>query len=461
MARVVRGARRGTTDPLQLSRPLGAALAFLGLDRCLPLMHGSQGCAAFAKALLTRHFREPIPLQTTAVTELTAVLGSGGHLVSALDTVRRASAPDVVGVITTGVSEASGEDVDATVRDYLRERGTGPGSPLVVLVHAPDFAGGLSDGWSGALAAIVGAGLALDAAPPPGPVLPVLAGVTLTAAGLDEISAVVSGFGLQPLLVPDLSRSLDGHLDAAWSPLTTGGTTRAGLAALRHAPAGLALGSTAAAGAAALAGGGVPVARFDHLAGLDAVDAVVEHLRALTSRPVPERVLRDRARLADGMIDTHVVLGGARVAIAAEAELLVAVSHLLAGAGATVVAAVAPTDEPVLRSAACAEVVIGDHGDLRERAAEAGAEVVVASSHGVATAVATGAAHVPVGLPVDHRFGAALGGVTGYRGGLRFLFDLANEVLSHRAATHAAVHRPADGAGTPLPVHAPARRLPC
>jgi len=78
---------------------------------------------------------------------------------------------------------------------------------------------------------------------------------------------------------------------------------------------------------------------------------------------------------------------------------------------------------------------VGDLADLRERAAEAGAQVVVASSHAAATAAAIGAAHVPVGLPVDHRFGAALGGVAGYRGGLRFLFDLANQVLAHPTPT--------------------------
>ena len=433
MTPVLVGGRRGVTDPLKLSRPLGAALVFLGVDRSLPLLHGAQGCAAFAKALLTKHFREPVPLQTTAVTELTAVLGATGHLVTALDTIRAASAPDVIGVVTTGVSETSGEDVEAGVRDYLAARAGDPDLPLVVLVRAPDFVGGLSDGWASALAALVAAGLALPPASGSGSGLgyPVLAGVSLTAADLDWVEETVAGFGLSPLLVPDLSRSLDGHLSSAWSPLTTGGTSRRALATLHEAPAAAAAGTTAAAAAEALGRAGVPVARFDHLAGLDATDAFVESLRTTTSAPVPERVRRDRSRLADGLLDAHFVLGGLRLAVAAEPELLVAVTHLARSAGAEVVAAVSPTDAPVLGTAACAEVVVGDLGDLRERAAEAGAEVIVASSHAADAAAAVGAAHLPVGLPVDHRFGAALGGVAGYRGGLRFLFDLANQVLSH------------------------------
>ncbi|HEY6795281.1 MAG TPA: nitrogenase iron-molybdenum cofactor biosynthesis protein NifN [Kineosporiaceae bacterium] len=455
MATVTLSGRRGATDPLKLSRPLGAALAFLGLERCMPLLHGPQGCAAFAKALLTKHFREPVPLQTTAVTELTAVLGAAGHLVTALDTIRSASAPDVIGVITTGVSETSGEDVEATVREYRLGRASGPQDPLVVLVRAPDFIGGLSDGWSAALASIVAAGL--EAPPEEQPVrsgplaFPLLAGVSLAAGDLDELEAMIAGFGVTPVLVPDLSRSLDGHLAPAWSPLTTGGTGRAALAALAAAPAAASAGASAAAAAETLARGGVPVARFDHLAGLEAVDAFVDRLRTTTSEPVPDRVRRDRARLADGLLDTHFVLGGARVAVAAEPELLTGVTHLLASAGARVVAAVSPTDEPVLTTAACEEVVVGDLSDLRARAAEGGAEVVIGSSHTVATARAVGAGHLPLGLPVDHRFGAALNGVAGYRGGLAFVFRAADVLLARQDDAHPAPAAPSGP--VPVPAH--------
>jgi nitrogenase molybdenum-iron protein NifN len=437
------------TDPLRLSQPLGATLAFLGTARCLPLMHGSQGCAAFAKAFLTKHFREPIPLQTTAVTELTAVLGAAGHLVSALDTLRSSASPQLIGVMTTGVSEASGEDVEATVRHYQQEHRDDQDAPLVVLVRTPDFTGGLSDGWAVALAGLVQAGLTLSDDLPGQRsrahlTFPVLAGVSLTAADLDEIEQIVSGFGLIPLLVPDLSRSLDGHLDPDWSAVTTGGTSRVDLAALRAAPAAAAVGASASRGATVLSDAGIPVARHDHVAGLDAVDAFVEHLWTVTSTPVPERVRRDRARLADGLLDTHFVLGDARVAVAAEPELLVAVTHLLAATGARVVTAIAPTDAPVLATAACDEVVVGDLADLRERAGEAGAQVVVASSHAAAAAEAIGAALLPMGLPVDHRYGAALGGVAGYRGGLRFVFELANLLLARAERAIPPTARPAE-----------------
>jgi len=63
MATLVQSRKPVTVDPLRHSAPLGAVLAFLGVAGCMPVLHSSQGCAAFVKVLLTRHFRESIPLR--------------------------------------------------------------------------------------------------------------------------------------------------------------------------------------------------------------------------------------------------------------------------------------------------------------------------------------------------------------------------------------------------------------
>jgi nitrogenase molybdenum-iron protein alpha/beta subunit len=54
MAEIVHSKKALAVNPLKVSQPIGASLAFLGLNRCLPLMHGSQGCTAFGKV-----FRAP------------------------------------------------------------------------------------------------------------------------------------------------------------------------------------------------------------------------------------------------------------------------------------------------------------------------------------------------------------------------------------------------------------------
>ena len=62
MAKVLTPSKALSTNPLKSSAPLGAALAYLGVDGGMPIFHGSQGCTAFALVLAVRHFREPIPL---------------------------------------------------------------------------------------------------------------------------------------------------------------------------------------------------------------------------------------------------------------------------------------------------------------------------------------------------------------------------------------------------------------
>ena len=75
MARIVDSKKACTVNPLKMSQPLGSSYAFLGMDACMPVMHGSQGCTSFGLVLLVRHFREAIPLQTTAMNEVTTILG--------------------------------------------------------------------------------------------------------------------------------------------------------------------------------------------------------------------------------------------------------------------------------------------------------------------------------------------------------------------------------------------------
>lgn len=427
MARVVAGGKRAAIDPLKHSQPLGGALVFLGLAATMPIMHGSRGCASFAKALLTRHFREPVPLQTTAVTEVSAVLGAGELMVATLDAIRGKQRPEIIGLLTTGLTEVSGEDVAGELRSYVE--GLGADAPLIVGVSTPDFRGGLSDGYAAALEALVRAVPLAETAAERG--LAVLVGAAVSAGDTDEIAELITAFGLDPILVPDISGSLDGHLDE-FSPITTGGTTRVQLERLGECGQILAIGPTAAPPATALAGRtGAATANFAHLCGLEATDTLVRYLLDHTDVPAPQRVRRWRARLADALLDIHFVLGGARVALALEPDLLCGVASLLHDVGAEVVTAVSPTQSAALGHVPCDEVVVGDLNDLEERAADAGAQLVLASSHARALTERLGAAHLAMGFPVYDRLGAQLRGTSGYRGSLQLLTDIANCLLDH------------------------------
>ena len=84
---VLRRSKALSVSPLKASATIGASLAFMGIDRAMPLMHGAQGCTAFGKVFFVRHFREPIPLQTTAMDQISSVMGADENIVEALQAV--------------------------------------------------------------------------------------------------------------------------------------------------------------------------------------------------------------------------------------------------------------------------------------------------------------------------------------------------------------------------------------
>ena len=140
MAEIIRRAKPLTVSPLKSSQPIGAALAFLGLRNCLPMLHGAQGCTAFGKVFLVRHFREPIPLQTTAMDQIATVMNADDNVITGLKTICEKSKPDIIGLPTTGLSEAQGTDVHRLVREF-RSRYPEHASTAIVAVNTPDFSG--------------------------------------------------------------------------------------------------------------------------------------------------------------------------------------------------------------------------------------------------------------------------------------------------------------------------------
>jgi nitrogenase molybdenum-iron protein NifN len=259
----------------------------------------------------------------------------------------------------------------------------------------------------------------------------VLVNASLTPGDLEELKVLIEAFGLRPVVVPDLSDSLDGHLvDSDFSPLTIGGTAVSELAHLGDALATLVIGASMGPAADALQRRtGVPDYRLDHLMGLDAVDRLVQVLHEISGEPVPERLERQRAQLQDAMLDTHFMLGMARFAIAAEADLLHAFSELLAGSGAETVAAVAPANAPLLTRVPCDQVKIGDLEDLEQLARANGAEVVIGSSHAVESARRLGLPVIRAGFPQHDLLGGYQRTWISYRGTRQTLFELANVLL--------------------------------
>ena len=118
MAKIINPKKALAVNPLKVSQTVGASLVFLGLRRSLPLMHGSQGCTAFGKVFFVRHFREPIPLQTTAMDQVSTIMGADENVVEALRTLCEKTSPDIIGLVTTGLAETQGTDIRRNLNDF-------------------------------------------------------------------------------------------------------------------------------------------------------------------------------------------------------------------------------------------------------------------------------------------------------------------------------------------------------
>lgn len=423
-----------SVNPLKVSQPVGASLAFLGIHRAIPMMHGSQGCTAFAKVFFVRHFREPIPLQTTAMDQGATVMGADENVVVGLKTIAEKSAPALIGLPTTGLSETEGTDIQRLVKDFRSQYPEYDGIP-VVPVNTPDYAGCLESGFALAVKAIIDCLVPADGsrAGQRKKQLNILAGSHLTPGDLEHIQELVEAFGLRPVLLPDLSGSLDGHLtDQEFSPLTVGGTAVGDIQAMGESVATLVLGRALYPAADLLKERtGVPDWRFDSLMGLDHVDAFIAALASISGQPVPERIERQRAQLQDAMVDTHFMLGFARIAIAADPDLLYGLAALVTGMGCQVSAAVAPSRSPVLDEVATAEIHLGDLQDLEQAIGQHGADLVLSNSHAADTARRLGLPLVRAGFPQYDLLGGYQKLWVGYRGTRQTLFDLANTLVEH------------------------------
>jgi nitrogenase molybdenum-iron protein NifN len=434
MAEIIKRSKALAVNPLKVSQPVGASLAFLGIHRAMPMMHGSQGCTAFAKVFFVRHFREPIPLQTTAMDQGATVLGADENVVVGLATVAEKSRPALIGLPTTGLSETEGTDIHRLVREFRARHPEFYGIP-VVPVNTPDYTGCLESGFALAVRAVIEFVVPEDTSRVGRRKrqVNVLAGSHLTPGDLEHVRDLVEAFGLRPVLLPDISGSLDGHFtEMAFSPVTVGGTPVSEIAAMGESVATLVLGRALGPAADLLNGRtGVPDYRFDSLMGLDNVDAFVAALAAISGQPVPERIERQRAQLQDAMVDSHFMLGFARVAIAADPDLLFGFADLVAGMGCEVTAAVAPSKSPVLEALPVAEVQLGDLQDLEKAVREKGADLVIGNSHAVDTARRLGLPLLRAGFPQYDLIGGYQKLWVGYRGTRQALFDLANLLVEH------------------------------
>jgi nitrogenase molybdenum-iron protein NifN len=432
MAHVVELKKACAVNPLKMSQPLGASLAFLGLDACMPVMHGSQGCTSFGLVLLVRHFKEAIPLQTTAMNEVTSILGGYDNIEAALLNIRKRTAPKIIAICSTGLTETKGDDVDGYIVT-VRKRKPELADTEIVYVSTPDYVGGFEDGYKHAVTAIVRT--LVKPLPVQTDQVTLLPGSHLSPADIDELREIIEAFGLCPIVLPDVSGSLDGHIPPDWRGTTLGGTTLEQIRAAGASVLTIGVGEQTREAALALQDiAGTPLEIFERLTGLECNDRLLQRLATVSGRPVPTKYRRQRSQLLDAMLDGHFYTGGIKVAIGAEPDLLLAVGSLLHEMGAELRCCISTSKSAAHALLPAEQVVLGDLEDLERGAADC--DLIVTHSHGRQAAQRLHKPLLRIGFPVFDRIGNAHRRMVGYRGTMDLIFEIANTMIDQIAHHH-------------------------
>jgi nitrogenase molybdenum-iron protein beta chain len=316
-------------NPAKACQPLGAVLAALGFAGTLPLVHGSQGCAAYFRSHFARHFKEPVPAVSSSMTEDAAVFGGLNNLVEALLNARTLYKPRMIAVSTTCMAEVIGDDL-ANFIGIARQKQAVPEGFPVPYAHTPSFVGSHLVGYDAMLKAILahlvetrGAGTSGGKATANGTVN-IVPGFLPSTGDLRELHRLLGLLGVDGTVLGDHGDTLDSPATGDYV-LYPGGTPLDVAADAADALGTVFLQEESTRKTAELVrqewpGEGVttglPV-------GVRATDRFVSAVARIAGVTVPDAVTADRGRLIDAMADSYQYLHGKRFAIAGDPDLVV------------------------------------------------------------------------------------------------------------------------------------------
>ncbi len=418
-------------NPIKHSQPMGSALAFMGIKNCLPLMHGSQGCASYTKVFYTRHFNEPIAMYNTSVSDITAILDGGDYSVlMAIENITKKNAtmkPELIGLHTTGLTETKGDDV--------RNIGVHIEIPYCY-VNTPDYEGGMESGWALTAKALIKQHTKETTDIKPNKLL-LLPHVSMQPIEVEKVKELCESFGFETLALPDLSTSLDGYLSEGQGKLGTGAISIDDIVALADSATVITLGTSMKMVAKALLqkNDKIQHIHFNHLMGQDNNDNFVAELmkiRQIEPRPF---VKRWRGRLQDAMLDSHFLIGSSHFVVTGEPDMCIGMCELLQSVGGTIDAVIATNYSPVLEEIKAQNVFVGDLEDAVEYFKNA--DLVISNFH-AERLLHSQDKHTALllrGFPNYEELGNQLKNDQLYEGSTQFLFEVAN-ALRHVKHEH-------------------------
>ena len=421
-----------TRNACKLCAPLGASLAFRGIEGCIPFLHGSQGCSTYIRRYMISHFREPMDIASSNFGEESVVFGGRNNFNEGIKHVIEGYNPKVIGIATTCLAETIGDDIQMYVKDFIKANDGKINMPKLLHVSTPSYAGSHADGYQWAVRAIVDQ-LAVDG--PNEKFIGVFPGM-VSPADLRHLREIMNDFRMNFSIVPDYSDPMDGPVWGDYHKIPEGGTPIEEISKLGRASAVIELASTISdkQSAATLLDQkfSTAVFRVGLPIGIRQSDAFYKVLEQITGHETPEKHAAERGRLIDAYVDGHKYTFGKKVVIYGEEDLVVGMAAFCAEIGLKPVLCASGGKsgklEECVRAAAPeldpeTEILEGvDFSEIGEAVKALEPDLLIGNSKGYATSRKTGVPLVRVGFPIHDRISGPRTLHLGYRGAQQ-LFD--------------------------------------
>jgi nitrogenase molybdenum-iron protein beta chain len=431
-----------TINPAKTCQPIGAMYAALGIHNCLPHSHGSQGCCAYHRSALTRHYKEPVLAGTSSFTEGASVFGGQSNLLQAIDNIFTVYQPDVIAVHTTCLSETIGDDIPQIISKAKEEKRI-PEGKLVIHTNTPSYVGSHVTGFANMTRSMVEY---LAEAPDGGRVsrANIIPG-WVDPADMREIKRLAAVMGIDYIMFPDTSGVLDTPLTGEAAYFPAGGVTVEDLKRTGGSKVTLALGEAASAPAARWldAKFKVPCDILDLPIGLQATDRFIDAVRRRFHIDVPEEINEERGRLLNMISNMHQYVSGKRVALGAtpttwcpgrvpgaaghEARL-----YCYGTPGKRFESRLAAALGKAAEDAVILQGMGADMYRLHQLIKNQGVDLLIGNTYGKYIARDEGVPLVRLGFPILDRVGHQYFPIVGYRGAMRLLEMILNAFMDQK-----------------------------
>ncbi|MFQ6186030.1 nitrogenase molybdenum-iron protein subunit beta [Sinorhizobium meliloti] len=320
-------------NPAKACQPLGAVFAAAGFERTMSFVHGSQGCVAYYRSHLSRHFKEPSSAVSSSMTEDAAVFGGLKNMVDGLANTYKLYDPKMVAVSTTCMAEVIGDDLHGFIEN-AKDEGAVPHDFDVPFAHTPAFVGSHVDGYDSMVKGVLEnfwKGEQRTVKPGSINIIPGFDGFCV--GNNRELKRLLNLMGVSYTFIQDASDQFDTPSDGEFR-MYDGGTKIEDVRAALNAQATVSLQqyNTRRTLEYCKAAGQATVS-FHYPLGVKATDEFLVKVSEISGKEIPEAIRLERGRLVDAMADSQSWLHGKKYAIYGDPDFVYAVARFIMETG--------------------------------------------------------------------------------------------------------------------------------